>query len=219
MINEIIILVMELIGTVSFAVSGALAAIGCGLDIFGVVTVGCVTAVGGGIMRDLIIGNIPPKIFSNPIILLVAVVTTLVVFIVAYIYRNKFKRFRTKIEAFNVFFDALGLGAFSITGVEIVCISSYRHNALLAITLGVITGVGGGIIRDVLVNEKPYVLIKHIYAVVSILGCCLYYLVGVYLGYEVFATIFVLIFTVVMRLLAARFHWSLPKIKFLEADM
>ena len=67
MISDIIILVMEWIGTISFAVSGTLVAIGCGLDLFGVVTVGTITAVGGGVMRDLLIGNIPPKVFSNPL--------------------------------------------------------------------------------------------------------------------------------------------------------
>ena len=84
MISDIIILVMEWIGTISFAVSGTLVAIGCGLDLFGVVTVGTITAVGGGVMRDLLIGNIPPKVFSNPLILLVAAVTSLLVFMFAY---------------------------------------------------------------------------------------------------------------------------------------
>ena len=115
-------------------------------------------------------------------------------------------------EHVNVFFDALGLAAFSITGVETVCQSLDETNVLLTITLGVITGVGGGILRDILVNEKPYVLVRHIYAVVSILGCCFYYLFSVYFDHKVFATFFVLIFTVVMRLLAAKFRWKLPKV-------
>ncbi len=209
---------MEWIGTISFAVSGALVAIRCSLDLFGVVTVGCITAVGGGIIRDILIGNIPPKIFYNPMILLVAVVTSILVFLIAYIYRNKFKQIREAVDTVNVFFDALGLAAFSITGVEIACLASLQENALLAITLGVITGVGGGVLRDVLVNEKPYVLTKHIYAVVSILGCSFYYILSVQLGYKVTATFFAVIFIVLMRLLAARFRWSLPKIKFDEHD-
>lgn len=216
MISNVVFLIMEWIGTISFAVSGALVAIRCSLDLFGVVIAGCITAVGGGIIRDILVGNIPPKIFSNPIILLVAVATSILVFLIAYIYRNRFRQIRETIDTVNVFFDALGLASFSITGMEIACISLLEENSLLTITLGVITGVGGGVLRDVLVNEKPYILTKHIYAVVSIVGCCIYYILSIQLGLKVMATFFVVIFVVVMRLLAARFRWSLPKIKLEE---
>jgi uncharacterized membrane protein YeiH len=209
---------MEWIGTISFAASGTLVAVGCGLDPFGVITVGTITAVGGGIMRDLLIGNIPPKIFSNPLILLVAAITSVLVFTVAYFRRKKFQKFRQRVEVVNVFFDALGLAAFSITGVEIACLSAYKNNFILVITLGVITGVGGGVLRDVLVNEKPYILVRHIYAVVSILGSCLYYLLSVRLGYKVSATFVVIIFTVLMRMMAAKFRWRLPKIELDERE-
>lgn len=213
MISNIITLIMEWIGTISFAVSGTLVAIGCGLDLFGVVTVGCITAVGGGVLRDLLIGNIPPKVFSNPLILLVAAVTSVLVFMLAYFYRKKFTELRQKIEIVNIFFDALGLAAFSITGVEIARLSSNGNNFILVITLGVITGVGGGVLRDVLVNEKPYILVRHIYAIVSILGSSLYYLISVQLGYKVSATFIAIAFTVLVRLLAAKFRWRLPKIE------
>jgi len=212
-IRDTIILIMEWIGTISFSVSGTLVAVSCGLDLFGVVTVGCITAVGGGVLRDVIIGNNPPKVFVNPLFLFVAAVTSAVVFFIAYIYRKRFQTFRERTDVINNFFDALGLAAFSITGVEIACLSTHGNNVLLAITMGVITGVGGGVLRDVLVNEKPYILVKHIYAVVSVVGCCFYYLISVYLGYKVVATFFVIAFTVSVRLLAAKFHWGLPKIK------
>ena len=214
MISDIIILVMEWIGTISFAVSGTLVAISCSLDLFGVITVGCITAVGGGIIRDLLIGNIPPKVFYNPLILLVAASTSILVFLAAYLYRKRFQKFRERAELFNIFFDALGLASFSIAGIEVACLSSYENNILLTITLGVITGVGGGILRDVLVNEKPYILTRHVYAIVSILGCCFYYLISVQFGHKVIATFFVIIFTVLVRILAAKFRWKLPKIQF-----
>ncbi len=213
MIRDVIILVMEWMGTISFSVSGTLVAISCGLDLFGVITVGCITAVGGGVMRDMLIGNSPPKVFLNPLILLIAAVTSLVVFLIAYIYRNKFQKFREKADVINNFFDALGLAAFSITGVEIACLSPHGNNVLLAITMGVITGVGGGVLRDVLVNEKPYILVKRVYAVVSVVGCSFYYLISVQFEYKVLATFFVIAFIVSIRLLAAKFHWELPKIK------
>ena len=218
MVSEIIMLIMEWIGTISFATSGALVAIRHGLDLFGVATVGAITAVGGGIMRDCMLGNVPPKIFSNPVIVIVAVVTTMIVFQIAYFYRKKFNKLSEKIDTVNLLFDALGLGAFSITGVEVACMASQESNVLLVIVMGVITGVGGGVLRDVLVNEKPYILTKHIYAVVSVCGCCLYYLLSVRWGYTVFATVFVLIFTVMMRFLAAKLHWKLPKLEFNDGE-
>ena len=213
MVSEIILLIMEWIGTISFATSGSLVAIRHDLDLFGVVTVGTITAVGGGIMRDMMIGNVPPKIFSDPLIIMVSIATSIVVFLIAYLYRKKFNQLSKGIDSVNIFFDALGLAAFSITGVEVSYQALSDGNVLLVVVLGVITGVGGGVLRDVLVNEKPYILTKHIYAIVSVLGCCAYYLLSVRMGYTVFATFFVLIFTVMMRLLAAKLHWKLPRIR------
>lgn len=214
MVSQIILLIMEWIGTISFAVSGSLVSIRHGLDIFGVVTVGTITAVGGGLMRDIMIGNIPPNIFSNLNILIVAIGTSIITFLIAYFYRKKFKKLSETIDTVNILFDALGLASFSISGIEVVCLISLEDNVLLTIIMGVITGVGGGVLRDVLVNEKPYVLTKHIYAVVSVLGCGIYYLLSIRFGYTVFATAFVLFFTVLIRLLAAKLHWKLPKIEF-----
>lgn len=213
-VSEIILLIMEWIGTISFAVSGALVSIRHGLDVFGVVTVGTITAVGGGVIRDTMIGNTPPNIFFNPNVLIVAIVTSIITFLVAYFYRSKFKKLSKTIDTINIFFDALGLASFSITGIEVACLTSLEDNVLLTIIMGVITGVGGGVLRDVLVNEKPYILTKHVYAVVSVLGCCIYYLFGVYLENTFFATVCVLVFTVTTRVLAAKMHWKLPRVEF-----
>ena len=109
MINEILIVITEWIGTVAFAVSGSLVAIGCGLDLFGVVIVGCVTAVGGGMARDIMIGITPPLVFSNPLILFLALLTTVVVFVVSFANAKKFKDLRQQVERLNLVFDSLGL--------------------------------------------------------------------------------------------------------------
>ena len=212
--SEIILLILEWIGTISFATSGSLVAIRHSLDLFGVITVGTITAVGGGIIRDVMIGNVPPKIFSNPIILLVAFVISVAVFIIAYVCRKNFDKLKEKIDAFNILFDALGLGAFSIAGIETTRLTLSDENILLIILMGVITGVGGGVIRDVLVNEKPYILTKHIYAVVSVCACCIYCFLSMYLNQTLLATVLVLCFTVVMRLSAAKHRWKLPRISF-----
>ena len=217
MVSDIIIEVMGWIGTIAFAISGALVAVGCSLDLFGVLIVGCVTAVGGGMMRDLLIGNIPPQAFLNPYILLVAALTAIGVFIIAYINRKRFQGLRDTIEAINNVFDAIGLAAFSVTGIEVARVAGYADNVVLTITLGVITGIGGGVLRDVLVNEKPYVLTRHVYAVASIIGCAVYYVLSIRVDYRVAGTFIAVGLTVLIRLLAARYHWKLPKILF-ESD-
>lgn len=219
MVTEIILLITEWIGTISFAASGSLVAIRHSLDLFGVLTVGSITAVGGGILRDVMIGNIPPKIFANPLILAVALVTSLIVFLIAYLYRKKFMQLSTIIDTVNIFFDALGLAAFSIAGIEATCLAGFSNNVLLTIIMGVITGVGGGVLRDILVNEKPYILTKHIYAVVSVIGCLMYYILSIKFGYTVLATLLVVAFTVVTRLLAAKLRWGLPKIQFTDNNI
>ena len=213
MLGNVLLKVMELIGTVAFSVSGSLVAIGCSLDLFGAIIVGCFTAVGGGMIRDILIGNTPPAVFFSPETLLVSLATSLAVFILSYVNAKRFKGMREKIENINVIFDAVGLAVFSVVGVEVAMASGFSGNGVLAVTLGVITGVGGGIIRDVLVNEKPYVLTKHIYAVASIVGCTVYYFMSGYTSLGVIGTVVSIALIVIIRLLAARFHWKLPKIR------
>ncbi len=213
MFSDVFIFVLECIGTVAFAVSGALVAISHKLDLFGVLTVGSVTAVGGGITRDLLLGQTPPKIFSNPIILILALVTALAVFIIAFINAKKFENLSQKIDKINIFFDALGLAVFSVSGVEIACKAGFSKNFILAIILGVITGVGGGVLRDIFVNEKPYILTKHIYAVASLIGCLVYFVVKIYLGYKVIGTVVSALIIVTIRMLAAHYRWKLPKVE------
>lgn len=211
MIRDVLINIMEWIGTVAFSVSGALVAVGCSLDLFGVIIVGCITAVGGGMIRDLLLGRTPPQVFYNPLILTVAVVTTLAVFVVAYIRHSKFTVMRERVEKINNLFDALGLAAFSVTGVG-VALNGGHNSALIAITMGVLTGVGGGVLRDVLVNEKPYIFTKHIYAVASIIGSSIYYLCATYTDHELAGTFASVGVTILIRLLAAKYRWELPKI-------
>ena len=162
--EEIILLILEIVGTVSFAVSGAFVAIKAKLDVFGVVFIGCVTAVGGGIIRDLLIGQTPPAIFSNLYILLIAAVASAAVFVVAYATRKRFLAAYEKIEPIQNVFDAFGLAAFSVMGTEIAFIHGISDNAVLAILLGMLTGVGGGMFRDVLTDTTPYIFKKHVYA-------------------------------------------------------
>lgn len=210
--NEtLIIYIMELIGTVAFAISGALIAVRRNLDLFGVVLVGSITSVGGGIMRDLFLGKFPPNIFSNVIVLIIAAITAIVVFVISYFNVDKFEYFEKRIESINNFFDAVGLATFSAIGTEMACELGFYDMAIFSISMGMVTGIGGGIIRDVLVDSTPYVLKKHIYALASIIGSTIYYLIRIN-GNKIVALIVSIPIIVVIRLLAAKYHWKLPKI-------
>ncbi len=214
MVTEIILLILEIVGTVAFAVSGALVAIKARFDIFGVLVVGCITAVGGGITRDLIVGQTPPLIFSNLYILGIAAATSVGVFFIAYARRKTFEGIRERIERVNNYFDAAGLAAFTVMGVELA-FSAYfiQENAFLSITLGVLTGVGGGLLRDILTETTPYIFKKHVYALASILGAIVYYLLRLVMENIVLPTLVGLALVFLLRVLATRYRWSLPKVQ------
>lgn len=211
MFGNLIMTAMEIIGTAAFAVSGALTAIRRGLDLFGVLFVGCVTAVGGGVVRDVLIGSTPPRLFFNTEILLTAVVTSAVVFVAAYVNRRRFSLLQEKVGQINNFFDALGLAAFTVTGTEIACTAGTEGGLVFAVVMGMITGVGGGIFRDILVDRTPSVLRKHIYALASLLGSLLYYLMRAG-GQTVAGTFLAMLATVTIRMLAVKYRWTLPVI-------
>ena len=118
------------------------------------------------------------------------------------------------VENINNIFDAIGLAAFSVTGTEIACSLGYSDNLFLVITMGMLTGIGGGIFRDVLTDTTPFVLKKRIYALASFAGSILYYMVKLTFSNTVSATATAVIVVVMIRLLAARYRWKLPRIKF-----
>ena len=216
MVTEIILLVLEIVGTIAFAVSGAFVAIKARFDIFGVLVIGCITAVGGGITRDMLIGSVPPAIFSKLYIVGIAALTSLVVFILAYIKRKKFDEIRERIEHINNIFDAIGLAAFTVMGTELAFTNGISSNVFLSVTLGVLTGVGGGLLRDILTETSPYIFKKHVYAVVAIFGALLYYLIRRYTNNTVLPSVTAMLFIIGIRLLATKYRWSLPKVQLNE---
>lgn len=215
---QAVIILFDILGTVSFAISGALVAIKARLDIFGIIFIGAITATGGGIIRDLLIGKIPPSIFDKFYIFLIAALTAVTVFVVAEIYRRRFYKLSEKVEQVNNIFDAIGLGAFSVMGTEIAFTENLSDNIFLSVVLGMLTGVGGGIFRDILTDQTPYVFKKHIYAIASILGSILYYVLRTVFDETVISSIVALLCVVIIRMLATKFRWSLPKIKLEEEN-
>ena len=156
----------ELIGTISFAISGAVTGIEKKLDIFGIIFLAITTSVGGGIFRDIIIGNTPPTAFVDPTSSVISIVTAFVVFFF-YEEINKF-------EKIIIISDALGLGVFTAMGCRTAIIHG-ASNAFLVIAMGLSTGVGGGMLRDIFVKNVPFVLKREIYAMASIIGALCFY--------------------------------------------
>lgn len=201
---------LEMLGTVAFAVSGALVGIEKKMDVFGVITLGMTTAVGGGIVRDVILGRVPPMAFQTPVYTAVAVVVSAVVFLPS--VRQLFHKNGRLYDFAMLWMDAIGLGVFTVVGFRSAFTPETGYNVYFAVFLGGVTGVGGGIIRDLFAGNTPYIFVKHFYACASLAGAlvCLgsWGLVG-----ETAAMIAGACVTLLLRLLAAHYHWSLPKAK------
>ncbi len=212
--EKLIGLIFEMVGTVSFAISGALVAIKKRVDIFGVVVLSVMTALGGGIVRDVLIGHLPPTMFSDYRYVMAAVITSVVVFVVAYIFRESYRKSEKTVDAVNNIFDALGLGVFTVMGAKVAIESGFTVNGILVVCLAVITGVGGGLIRDIMLMEIPFVLKKRIYAVAAILGGTAYYLMFVNGVNGKLASIIAVLIVFVVRVLATVFKLDLPKVSF-----
>lgn len=203
---------MDILGTIAFAISGAMVAIKKEMDIFGVNILAIITAVGGGMLRDVLVGDVPPEMFQNPIYTLVAVIIANSVFVYAYWNKKNVKSSYVNLYEKTLFlFDTLGLAVFTVDGVNAGMHSEFNSNMFLVVFLGVITGVGGGVLRDTMANELPYIFVKHIYACASILGAVVTVYCWKYLGENpaIFAGFFVII---VIRLLAAHYKWDLPRV-------
>jgi uncharacterized membrane protein YeiH len=192
---------LDLFGTMAFAVTGALKAIEHKLDIFGVIVLSVITGLAGGIIRDVLLGKIPPSGISSLSYVSIAIVTAIVVFFL-------YPKIKGQMRLFLIF-DALGLGVFTIIGATIA-FNMYGFNILLMIFGGIITAIGGGIIRDTLVNETPLVFRKELYASISFIGVVLYILL-IYGGMSLeVSSIICISFVTVLRVVALRFEWNLP---------
>lgn len=213
-LSKLIYFVFEIIGTVAFAVSGAMVAIKKRVDIFGVLVLGSVSALGGGIVRDILIGALPPRMFSDYRYVLTAIIVSLVVFIVAYIFRKEYQKSESVVDSINNIFDAIGLGIFTVTGAKVAIESGLTKNGILVVCLAVLTGVGGGILRDIMLGEIPFVLKKRVYAVASILGGTTYHLLVTYGVHFRVATVISVALVFIIRILATVFKWDLPRVKF-----
>ena len=208
--QSIITFFMEMAGTVAFAASGAM--VERNMDIFGVSVLGVVTAVGGGMIRDIVLGIIPPNVFTNPVYALVATITSCVVFLAFYWKRQLLEgHMRLTYDRVMLVMDSIGLGIFTVVGVNTGIRSGYMDNVFLLVFLGTITGVGGGLMRDMMAGVPPYIFVKHIYACASIVGAVVCVYMNRFVG-NVEAMMVACFVIILIRYLAAHYRWNLPRL-------
>lgn len=219
MSTDQIINIIEIIGICAFASSGAIVAINNKLDVLGVVILGVINALGGGIIRDIILGNTPPYFFCNDnylSLICLSVFVSLIIFILA-----SFKKILKYIVKFNnnIVFnvaDAIGLAAFCVLGSNVAISMGFENEVLLIIIVGCITGVGGGVMRDIMIGQIPIVFKKRVYILPAIIGTIIYiYLPQIFQSQvsQSLSMIISVVFIVLFRILAILFKWNLPYIK------
>jgi uncharacterized membrane protein YeiH len=200
---QVFIHILDLFGTMAFAVTGAFKAIEHKSDVVGILLLATITGVAGGVMRDVVMGQFPNAL-SDPVYVVITVLSGITIF---FLYSHLKKHWNLFLK-----FDAIGLGVFTIIGATF----AYQIVGLnfLAIMLGgMLTAVGGGILRDVFVTQVPIVFVKEFYVSASFIGIVIFYL-ALYFGGELyFATILGIALTITLRLIAMKFNWNLPKAK------
>lgn len=204
---ETFFFLFEIIGTVAFAISGAMTALKKNMDIFGVMILGLTTAVGGGALRDIVLGLTPPTMFRQPVYALLALAVSVAVFIPG--VRKLLMKNPLLYERILLCMDSLGLGVFTVVGIR-TAIAAGQDGAFLLLFVGMVTGVGGGVLRDLFAGNTPSIFVKQVYASASGAGAILCIVLLAPLG-QTAATILGALTVFVLRLLAAHFRWSLPR--------
>ena len=188
----------------AFAVTGAFKAIEHKADIVGIIILATITGVAGGTIRDVILGKDLPNSLIDPSYVIITVVSAIVIFLL----HSKMKKH------WNIFlkFDAIGLGVFTVIGATFAY-NMFGMNFLVIVLSGMLTAIGGGILRDVFVSQTPIVFVKELYASASFLGAAVFYLV-ILLTNDVYAgTISGLLLATGLRMIAMKYNWNLPKVK------
>jgi uncharacterized membrane protein YeiH len=201
--SEVFIYVLDLFGTMAFAVTGAFKAIEHKSDFVGIILLATITGVAGGTLRDVVMGKFPNSI-SDPTYVIITVASGVCIF---FLYSRLKKHWNLFLK-----FDAFGLGIFTIIGGTFAY-NLFGLNFLAIIFAGILTAVGGGILRDIFVNQVPIVFVKELYVTASFIGIFVFYFI-LYFGGELYiATIIGITIATGVRLTAMKFNWNLPKVR------
>lgn len=203
--------IFDIIGTIAFAISGALFGAKKNMDVLGVLVLGIVTALGGGFIRDLVLGITPPNMFQNSTNAIIATLSSLLVFLILYIKTDKIdKKLINHLSKIMTISDTIGLASFTITGIATAISVGYEEKFLL-IFVGTVTGVGGGAIRDVLSGSVPFIFREQIYAGACILGSFVFLIVRHFVPTDI-SLIICFLTVLIVRLIAVKKNLNLPKI-------
>jgi len=201
--SDVFIYILDLFGTMAFAVTGAFKAIEHKSDFVGIILLATITGLAGGTIRDVVMGQFPNSI-SDPTYVIITVASGVCIF---FLYSRLKKHWNLFLK-----FDAFGLGIFTIIGGTFAY-NLFGLNFLPIIFAGVITAIGGGILRDVFVIQVPIVFVKELYVTASFIGIFVFYFV-LYLGGELYiATIIGMVIATGVRLTAMKFNWNLPRVR------
>ena len=201
---QTIVLILDLFGTIAFAVTGAFKAIEHKADIVGIIILATITGVAGGTIRDIVLGHFPPRSISDPNYVIITTVTGIVIF---FLYPKMQKHWNLFLK-----FDAIGLGVFTAIGATLAY-QLFGMNFLAMAMAGMVTAVGGGILRDMFVNEIPMVFVKELYASASFLGVVVFYILLLANLQIELVTVGSILVTTIMRLVAMKYNWNLPKVR------
>ena len=193
--------IQDLFGTFIFGITGGMKAIEHKLDIVGVIVLSDTAGLAGGIIRDVVLGRTPPIAIIDPSYIIIASIAGISILLLYQFLKNLMKLFLT--------FDVFGLGIFSLLGANIAY-SIFGFNLIIMIVSGIITAVGGGVLRDIFVNEIPLVFKKELYVSLSFAGVLLFFIM-LNLGMTVvFSTMLGIIFITSCRIAAIKYNWNLP---------
>lgn len=211
---EKFLIIIQCIGAVSFTVSATIYAIHKRADVIGALVFSLLTCFGGGFIRDLAIGNLPPSILSSKVLIWTALLSVVVCIVCYHLgFVKKIARFADRHQhSFIIeFTDSLGLASYVVSGLEIARATGNTGFVVLTFA-GCITGVGGGILRDICSAEIPAVFRKHIYLIPVIIASVFFALTYNHIN-EVLSVIITMLIVIVIRMLAFKFKWNLPKPK------
>ena len=201
--SDFFIYILDLFGTVAFAITGAFKAIEKKFDIVGILVLATITGVAGGTIRDVILGRIPNSV-TDPSYVIATIASGIVIF---FLYSRLKKHWNLFLK-----FDAIGLGVFTIIGATFAY-NIFGLNFLAIFLAGILTAAGGGVLRDIFVNQVPIVFVKEFYLSASFIGIVIFSIILYFTGEIYYATIVGVILTMSLRLVAIKYNWNLPKVK------
>ncbi|WP_299128747.1 trimeric intracellular cation channel family protein [uncultured Winogradskyella sp.] len=193
---------IDILGTIAFAISGVLVAMNKRMDPFGVLIIAFVTAVGGGTLRDIMVGVEPVSWMRNMTFVYVIIGTT----VFAMVFRNLLKHLRRSL----FLFDTIGIGLYTVIGIETGLVADLHP--IICVALGTMTACFGGVLRDILCNEIPVIFRKEVYATACIIGGFTYFLLRLFLEDRNYLFIIAGIVVIILRLVAVKFKISLPSL-------